>query len=219
MAPFTPGPSPQRRILSAEKRFQKVAAQFIEAYGVPVYAAVGETLAGRFLVALDGLAVAAGSGHKGSWLASHRDDPVAREVRATGGQFPERGLASGLLPTVGPLDPDRREVARILWTTHWFETAHSGLAAEVMSPEERLLVRLWKVEDATHLNWQRRQAIMEEVRAAAPDYPADFVLGILAIRYGLAEDARAYLQRALDAGYRPELVHRWLTRLSRNGTP
>ena len=60
---------------------------------------------------------------------------------------------------------------------------------------------------------------MEEVRAAAPDYPADFVLGILAIRYGLAEDARAYLQRALDAGYRPELVHRWLTRLSRNGTP
>ncbi|MFH1530929.1 MAG: hypothetical protein ABIK09_09385 [Pseudomonadota bacterium] len=218
-APFSTGPSPQRRVRSAELRFQQVATRFLADHGAPAHAAVGEALAGPFMEALDGLAEVAGDGHKATWLASHRDHGVAREVRALGGQFPERALASGLLSPVGPLDPDRREVARILWTTHWFETARAGLAAEVMSPEERLLVRLWKVEDATHLSWQRRRAIMEEVRAAAPDYPADYVLGVLASRYGLVDEARASFQRALDAGYRPELVRFWLGWLARTGGP
>ena len=219
MAPFNPGPSPKHRIMSTEQRFQDVAAKFIDAHGVLGYAAVGEVLAGEFVASLDSLAEASGDTHKATWLAAHQDDPIASEVRSLGGQFPERGLASGLLPTMGPLDPDRREVARILWTTHWFETARKGLAAEVMSPEERLLVRLWKVEDATHLNWKRRQAIMKEVRAAAPDYPADYVLGVLATRYGLAEEARASFQKALDSGYRPDQVRRWLAWLSRAESP
>jgi len=218
-APFTSGPSAQRRVQSAEQHFLEVATRFIGDHGVPAYAAVGEALAGQFVAALDGLAEEAGDRHKATWLSGHRDSPGALEVRALGGQFPERALASGLLPPVGPLDPDRREVARILWTNHWLETARVGLAVEVMSPEERLLIRLWKVGDATHLSWQRRRSIMDEVRAAAPSYPADYVLGVLATRYGLVSEARASFQRALDAGYQPDLVRRWLVWLSRAEAP
>ena len=218
-APFISGPAPKRRVLSAEQRFQGLATEYIDRYGVPAYAAAGEGLAEALVTALDALADAAGDGHKGTWLSAHRDHPVATEVRALGGQLPERALASGLLPPVGPLDPDRREVARTLWTTHWYETARPGLSKEVMSPQEHLLVRMWKVEDAAHLGFQRRVEILEEVRAAAPDYPADYVRGVLATRYGHLEDAQSAFQEALDDGYRPELVRQWLNLLARSEEP
>jgi hypothetical protein len=218
-APFVPGPTPKRRVMSAEQRFRSLASEYIDRYGVPAYAAAGEGLAGLFITALDELAAAAGQGHKGTWLSAHRELPVAREVRGLGGQFPERALASGLLAPVGPLDPDRREVARILWTLHWYETARPGLSREVMSPQEHLLVQMWKVEDATHLGFERRMEILEEVQAAAPDYPADFVRGVLATRYGHLEDARSAFEQALDDGYQPDLVQRWLTLLGRSEAP
>ena len=218
-APYTPGPSPRRRIQSAEQRFLRVAKECLETTGLPAYGAAGEALAGRFIAALDVLAEVAGEEHKGTWLATHEAHPAAREVRGLGGDFLERALATGLLPPSGPLDPGRREVARVLWSTHWFETARRGLAAEAMSPEERLLVRLWKVEDSLHLSWQRRCAILEEVRVMAPDYPADYVEGVLATREGLLEEARVSFQRALDAGYRPAVVRRWLAWLAATEVP
>ncbi len=218
-APFSPGHSAKRRIQSAEQRFQRLASQYIDEQGVPAFAALGEALAQGFVSALDGLAVEAGDGHKATWLSSHREHPVAIEVRALGGQFPERALASGLLAPKGPLDPDRMEVARILWTTHWYETARPGLSLEVMSPQEHLLVKLWKVEDATHLGFPRRMELLEEIRDAVPEYPADFVHGVLAVRYGFLDDARGAFQDALDAGFDPEVVQRWLGLLAKSEAP
>ena len=208
------GPSARNKIQIAEQRFKQVATDFIAEHGLPAYAAAGEVLAGQFIAALDDLAAAAGDEHKGQWLTARRRHPVALDVRALGGEFPERGLASGLLAPKGPLDPDRRLIARILWTTHWFEVAQPRLAREAMFPEERLLVRLWKVEDSAHLSWRRRRAILEEVTAATSDYPVDYVLGVLAVREGLPEEAETCFRRALAAGYNPDLVRRWLTWLA-----
>ena len=215
-APWSPGPGARHRVRQAEQRYRTEVANFIAAHGVPAYAAVGEGLADAFVAALVALTDAEGEGSGiAIWLAGHPDHPVAARLRALSGEFPERALSSGLLPPVEPPDQDHLLVARVLWTTHWFEMARRGLAAEMMAPEERLLLRLWKLEAATHLSWQRRQAVLNEVRAAAPDYPADFVLGILAVREGRDAEARAAFTAAREAGYRPALMQRWLSWLSR----
>jgi len=217
-APWTPGPGVRQRVRSAEQRFQTEVEGFIAVHGVPAYAAAGEGLADAFVAALAAFVDAAGAGHKGTWLGGHPDHPVTARLRFLSGEFPERALSSGLLPPMEPPDQDLLLVARVLWTTHWFEMARRGLAAEMMAPEERLLLRLWKAEAATHLTWQRRRAVLEEVRAVAPEYPADYVLGILAVREGRDAEARAAFTAALEAGYRPALVQRWLSWLSRGGS-
>jgi len=214
-APWTPGPGVRHRVQSAEQRFRTEAADFIAVYGVPAYAVAGEGLADAFVAALVAFVDAAGAEHKGSWLGGHPDHSVTVRLRFLSGEFPERALSSGLLPPMESPDQELLLVARVMWTTHWFEIARRGLAAEMMAPEERLLLRLWKLEAATHLTWQRRRAILEEVQAMALDYPADYVLGILAVREGRYMEARAAFTAALEAGYRPALVRRWLSWLSR----
>lgn len=213
-APWPPGPGVRQRVQSAERRFLTEVTGFIAVHGVPAYAAAGEGLADAFVAALAAFVDAAGAGNKGIWLGGHPDHPVTARLRFLSGEFPERALSSGLLPLTGPPDQDLLLVARVLWITHWFEMARRGLAAEMMAPEERLLVRLWKLEAAIHLTWQRRLAVLDEVRAAAPDYPADYVLGVLAVREGRYDEAREAFTAAREAGYRPALVQRWLSWLS-----
>ncbi|MBM4371082.1 MAG: hypothetical protein FJ098_05485 [Deltaproteobacteria bacterium] len=207
------------RAPALESRFRSLAQEIIRDHGAGVVAAVGTTLSDHFLEALGRVEGLAGDEVWSRWLGAHAGDPAVQELRALGGDLPERSFATGLLPARGPADPDRLLVAQILWFSHWCEAARKGLARELVSPEEQLLLRLWKVEDSERLSFARRRQVMDEVRLAAPGYPADFVLGVLAAREGLMDEAREHLAAARDAGYEPALVGRWMAWVERQSPP
>lgn len=194
----------------AEARFREQAAAFIRTRGPQAYAAAGQLLAWEFLKALTLAWQARGGEHLGKWLAANPDNPAAKKLRLSGGEFPERALASGLLPAEGPLDPDRMLVAGILWLGHWLDAGRGGFAEPGLSRAEELLLLKWKIEDAAHLPAGRKAELVRAVMEMDPEYPGDYMLGILALMRQDAEEAEEHFRAALEQDELPRRSAAWL---------
>lgn len=194
------------------KLLLKQVREFLKKHGGWPYAGVGAFLASRFQQRLEILAgrMATASEPLSEWLSLHEADKDVREVRALSGRFLERAVGSGLLVAGKGPEPDLMLVARTMWLENWLAMGRRFEENLHLSRDEWALLLKWKIEDAQHLELDRKLAHIETLLRFEPGYPQHLARGVLMVQAGFPEDAVREFRESLIRKERPRVAGDWL---------
>ena len=216
---FVAGPagrdSGKRKVV--HDRFQKERVRFVEAYSEDAYVAVGAYLAqefSRYLAQLQETIVDSGE-MPAVWLTRNADHELVEALRALSADFLEKAIPSGLIRSGAPLEEGELWVVRTMWMQNWLLHGGRELLGRAFTRVEARTVLAWKIEAAQHIDLPRRLQLLEQMPQIDPEYPVDYVAGVLLAQEGDFEKARERLMASYEADEFPDGCRTWLLFIKR----
>lgn len=180
---------------AAQSELTGVLQRYLIDHGMERFHALGLHFRARFTAALTDVLGRAREGRERVLLYPQRHPlaPETRALRARCGAFLVHAVEAGLVAEDGRIAEGADDVPGLFFLVRWFSWIHPVTDYSFQLSETELTTFWgWKAEASRNLPLVRRFELVAQLQRLRPDYPADYVRGVLFAREGRWPDAERH---------------------------